>query len=581
MLLTSTLYRSIRGKIMTILLGMLLIMLPLAGCDQPVDPFQPTPIDLGIPTAALNSPIVGPLPADTVLHARITFKINPDWLKKAEQEPLKPGTPSHLESFANKLGIDDATYQKIKSWFSVQGIALKLSKLRTHLSVDAKASTLAKLFQTNFVIHKYNDRTFFAPATPPKVPHFMASSIDAITGLTNYSAPPVHMLHFLKPAQPQQPAQDCAVQGEQILLPRDVAGAYGYDALWNRGWHGENMTVNLVEIDGAYRDDIQNYLDCIQFAGHFSVVNVDGAPQDALGESTLDVQMVAGLARAANIKVYQTDGNTDGDIWAQVNDELQAILDDNVNNANAGSVVSISLGTAEQEIDTSDLRAIDSTLQQLTRAEHMTVFVASGDCGAFSSRVYGQLAVSFPASDPWVASVGGTMLSVDSNRKRAEEIGWSDGSQRSQCKNQWGSGGGNSVVFQRPSWQSAWGVDNQHSKGARQLPDISAVAYGLAVYFKGQWGVVGGTSAAAPIWATGTVLANQGLIQQKHTFAYSPQLFYMIANQKGNAQPYYDVTRGNNLYYQAGPGWDFVTGLGTPNLDSFYQVLSSLRPQNS
>src|SRR5436309_1746384 len=127
---------------------------------------------------------------------------------------------------------------------------------------------------------------------------------------------------------------------------------------------------------------------------HFSVVDMDGTPEDDLGESTLDIQMVAGLARAVNIKVYQTDGNTNGDIWAQVNDELQSILNDNVNNANTASVVSISLGTPENEIDTSDLRAIDSTLQQLTRVEHMTVFVASGDCGAFSSRVYGKLAVS-------------------------------------------------------------------------------------------------------------------------------------------------------------------------------------------
>src|SRR5436305_11346289 len=128
MLLVYKLCPSIMGRIMTILLGALLVMVPLASCDQPVDPLQPTPIELGIPAAALNSPIVGQLPPDTVLHVRITFKINPDWLKKAEQEPIKPGAPSHLETFANKLGIDDATYQKIKSWFSVQGIALNLSK---------------------------------------------------------------------------------------------------------------------------------------------------------------------------------------------------------------------------------------------------------------------------------------------------------------------------------------------------------------------------------------------------------------------------------------------------------------------
>jgi hypothetical protein len=57
------------------------------------------------------------------------------------------------------------------------------------------------------------------------------------------------------------------------------------------------MTINLVEIDGSYKDDIQNYLSCIHFKGHLSFINVDGAPSDAQGESTLDVQMIAGLAR--------------------------------------------------------------------------------------------------------------------------------------------------------------------------------------------------------------------------------------------------------------------------------------------
>src|SRR5205823_2570612 len=135
----------------------------------------------------------------------------------------------------------------------------------------------------------------------------------------------------------RRPTQDCSPP-DQMILPREVAGAYGYDQLWNRGWHGENMTVNLVEIDGSYKSDVQNYFDCIQFKGHLSIHNVDGRPSDAAGESTLDIQMVAGLARSVNIAVYQTDGNTDGDVWAQVNDELTQILNDNVDNASAGGV---------------------------------------------------------------------------------------------------------------------------------------------------------------------------------------------------------------------------------------------------
>lgn len=564
---------------MALLLGLLLLLLPLASCGTPA-PLQFTALNLGIPAAALSSPVTGPLPDSTKLHVGVTFKINSKTLNQMANQKIQPGQRSHVEDFANKLGISDATYQKIKDFFSPAGIAIKLSKLRTHMNIDAKASTFAKLLQTKFVIHNYNGRTFYAPATPPKLPKFLADSIEVITGLDNYSTGPQH-LFALSPLPfstrgathaKLQPTQDCSPV-ENTLLPRDVAHAYGYDQLWGRGLHGENMTVNLVEIDGAYQSDIQNYLGCIQFKGNFSVVNVDGKPSQALGESTLDIQMVAGLARSINIKVYQTDGNTNGDVWVNVNDELQQILDDNTNNASAGSVVSVSLGAAEGEISTDDMRAIDSSLQQLTQAEHMTVFIASGDCGAFTSRVYGNLAVSFPASDSWAVSVGGTILSIDRSQNRAREIVWSDGSNRSQCKNQWGSGGGNSEMFRQPNWQNAPGVSNQYARGARQLPDISAAAFALAVYFQGQWGSVGGTSAAAPIWATGLALVNQGTMQQVSNFAYSPQLFYHVADNSAGLHPYYDVTQGNNLYYPATPGWDFATGLGTPNLADFYQAV--------
>jgi kumamolisin len=573
--------RSLAGR--AIVLVFFLLLVPLASCGTP-QPLQITNLNLGIPANALKSPVTGPLPDKTQLHVRFTFKLDPNLLKQADQQRGQPGQRSKLESFANKIGISEATYQKIKAFFSLQGISLKLSKLRTNLSVDAKASTFAKLLQTKFVLHTYNGRTFFAPSSAPKLPSFLANSLDAVTGLDNYSAGPTHdfTMQFNQPpvaSSQTRPGQDCSPL-DQTLLPREVAGAYGYSQLWNRGLHGENMTVNLIEIDGAYQQDIQNYFDCIKFpTNHFSVTDVDGSPQQALGESTLDIEMVAGLARSANIKVYQTDGSDNtNDVWGNVNDELQQLISDNVNNNSAGNVVSISLGAAEGDMTSQDMQALDSSFQQLTRILHMTVFVASGDCGAFTSQRYGDLSVSFPASDPWVTAVGGTILTPNGTQGRANESVWSDGSDQSSCKNAWGSGGGNSAVFQRPGWQNVAGVNNRYSHNDRQLPDVSAAAYALAVYFQGRWGAVGGTSAAAPIWAAGLVLVNQGMLQQIHKLANLPstaQQFYSVADQSGGTNPYYDVTRGNNLYYPATPGWDFSSGLGTPNLAAFYQVISN------
>ena len=559
-----------------LLLALLIPLASLVSCDQPA-PSLFESLKLGLPAAALQSPVKGPLPDATELHVGISFKIDPQTLKLVGQQPLHPGQSSNLEQFASRLGIDDATYQKIEGFFNAGGLVLQLSKLRTYMSLQAKAGTVARLLQTKFVIHQYKGRTFYAPATPPKVPAFLANSIDAITGLDDYSKPPIHALDITYPltSRASRPgAQDCSPD-DQTLIPGDVATAYGYNALYQHGLHGEKMTINLVETDGSDQGDIQNYLSCIQFKGHLSFVNVDGSPSDAEGELTLDIQMAAGLAPAASINVYQTDGNADGDTWTQVNDELQQIINANTNNASAGSVVSMSLGIDEADISSDDVNALDSSLQQLTKVEHMTVFVASGDCGAFADETFGDLSVSFPASDPWAVAVGGTELSVDGQSNRTNEVAWSSFPNIFQCNNSWGTGGGNSSLFPRPDWQNANGVNNSHSKNDRQLPDVSAVADNLAVYFQGQWGAVGGTSAAAPIWAAGQALVNEDTIQRLGTFAYGPQLYY-AAYKQVSAKAFFDVTSGNNLYYSATPGWDYTTGLGTPNLANFDRAVSNV-----
>ena len=566
--------------------GLLLLLIPLASCATPTpasNPLQPTALKTGIPANALNSPTTGQLPDNTLLHVRVTFKLNQQKMQQAQQQPISPGQSSHVEQIANSLGISDATYQKIKSFFSLRNIELSLNKLHTQLSVDAKASIIAKVLNTRFLIHSYQGRTFYAPDSKkaPTVPQFLANIIEAVTGLDNYSVPPTHQLSFqplnTNRSTTHSAANDCYAP-QQTLVPTNVAHSYGFDRLWQQGWHGENMTVNLVEIDGSYKSDVQTYFNCIGFKGQLQPINVDGHPQQVLGESTLDIQMVAGLAPSSTIKVYQTDAsNTNSDIWVNVNDELQQILNDNTNNANSGNVVSISLGQGEDEISSDDVNAIHSSLQQLVQVEHLMVFVASGDCGAFGDQVFNQLAVSYPATDPWVTAVGGTVLQVDQNNNRTSETTWSDGSNPSKCQNSWGSGGGNSGLFKRVNWQSAPGVNSRYSQGGRQVPDVSAVSYALAVYFNGQWTAVGGTSAAAPIWATGMALTREGLLQRKHTFNTdsSARLFYQIAGNSRTRNAFFDVTQGNNLHYPATSGWDFSTGLGTPNLYNLYQALQS------
>lgn len=575
------------------LVGTLPLLLPLAACgnggqqvQQPTPTAsystQPVTFDLGIPDAAIHSPIVGNLPGDMILHVTATFKINQAFLKQIDTQQAQSNQGVDLQTKANQLGISDQTYQKIKQFLGVQDARIKLDKLHTNVSVDAKASSFARLLNVKFVYHEYSGRKFFAPDKPLTLPKFVADNIVAINGLDSFSkAPLVHF--FARPTSVRAEAKatqrgnaDCLVDSS-LLTPDQIATAYHYDQLYKLGWTGQGVTIILPEFSAYDPADLQNYFSCLNYQGQFISHDVGNAPIQSSGEETLDIEMVAGLAQKANIEVYQTDFDNDygtvGQFWQAYHDVLSAIIEDNTNN-HAPKVVSISWGLAEQEMTRSVVNMLDNDMQVLTRAEHITVFVASGDCGAYDDGQYNQLAVDFPAADPWVIGVGGTQLAVNEKSDRTNEIVWSDNSDQTRCGNRWGSGGGLSTLFTRPSWQNTTGVRNSYSNGNRQMPDLSAVAFDLPSYYQGQWLNVRGTSAATPIWATGFVLANQGLVQKTHYFVSGPGLFYWAASNSGHLHPFYDIQRGSNLYYPATSQWDFASGLGTPNINDLYQVFN-------
>ena len=108
------------GSLLALFLTVLLPLATLTSCGQAPPP-QYTSFNLGIPAAALQSSVKGPLPDTTMLHVGINFKVNPQVLNVIQQQPLQPGQSSNLEQFAKRLGIDDATYQKIKDFSTQKG----------------------------------------------------------------------------------------------------------------------------------------------------------------------------------------------------------------------------------------------------------------------------------------------------------------------------------------------------------------------------------------------------------------------------------------------------------------------------
>jgi kumamolisin len=545
-------------------------------------------LDLGIPDKALKAPVTGNVPDDQILHVGVTFKIDQAVLDKMGGNGTAKSTdPVSANDIASKIGISEEEYQRIKAFIGVENATFALDNTRTYMTVDIKAASAAKALQTKFVMHTLDKRTFYTPDPNqmPKAPGAIASRIEAITGLDNFSeAPQSGATLTNQSAQIAQAQCDPTSKNFQAIGASQSAHAYGFDQLWNKGWRGEGMTINLVEIDSFKQSDVDYYAQCVGATNKIKVTNVDGPAPVAGGETTLDIQMIAGLAPKANINVYQTNVSSSNqknakDSWVQLNDIFRQIINDNSNRAAgvAPGLVSVSLGGSEDAVTGANKRAIAQSIQLLTKALHMTTYVASGDCGAYANRLYKVLGedVSFPASAPFAVAVGGTNLTVDGNKSRANEVTWShDGSaaELAYCQNQWGSGGGISKFFKQPGWQKADGLKN--ANGMRQVPDVSAVATHLPIYYQGKWVFTGGTSASTPIWAAAQALVNQGLFKEKSMYYYAPDTYYYALGKANGKQPYFDVTQGNNLYYNAAKGYDNTTGIGTPNLSTFYQVLS-------
>ncbi len=587
------LFRRLPGA--TLLLALILL---LAACSSATSTTTPTPtpsvgqlqfttINLKLPAAAYNAPTVGPLPGTTVLQLGVSFKVNPKALPGGGTT-THTGQNTDLSKYANQYGITDATYQKIEKYLGVEGVTLNLGKLHSYMTVKAQASTVARLFQTQFVEHRANNRTYYIPTTAPKLPTFVMAYVLAITGLESYStiAPAMgYQSSFHQqsqspltapfgPANKQQANADCNPGGG--VYPQSIAGAYGFTPFYKKGYTAQHMTVNLIELGGLVPEDVQNYFSCVNFpSSQLKLVDVDNPPTQASDEATLDVEMIAGLVNGATIVDYESDDSaaqTLDSLFVILNDELQAIVNDNADTNVNGSVVSVSYGWAEDQIDPNVLAAIDQSLQTLVSVEHMTVFVASGDCGAFVGGDPTHLDVSFPASDPWATAVGGTELAVTRQDSRADEVVWGEHPPQTTCKNSWGGGGGVSTIFKIPSYQVGAGVRNRYSTGGRQLPDISGIAYDLPIYFNGQWIPVNGTSAATPIWSSAMVLLNEALIQNEQAYLSGSDVFYALANGDIRLQPYFDVIKGNNQYYSATPAWDDASGWGSPNLLELYNA---------
>jgi len=229
------------------------------------------------------------------------------------------------------------------------------------------------------------------------------------------------------------------------------------------------------------------------------------------------------------------------------------------------SVLSISWGFAEgQDIwSAAAIQAVNEAFQA-GAAMGVTICCAAGDDGSRDQVNDGLAHVDFPSTSAYVLACGGTTLQSSGNNITSETV-WNDGVDGGS------TGGGVSDDIALPAWQANANIPPSVNPGhhvGRGVPDVAGNAdpeTGYQVLADGQSGVVGGTSAVAPLWA--------GLIARINQLLGTPVGFLnpLLYSQVSNAKAFHDITKGNNDItgdiggYSAGPGWDACTGLGSPD----------------
>jgi subtilase family serine protease len=332
------------------------------------------------------------------------------------------------------------------------------------------------------------------------------------------------------------------------FTPNQIAHAYGFDRVTFQDashsalpGNGAGQTIALIDAfdDPNIASDLATFDSTWNLPAPptFTKVDQNGgtnyprANRSAAGEIALDVEYAHAMAPAANILLVEATSSTDPNLDAAV--QYAA--------SHGASVVSMSYGGSELSTET----GMDSVFSHAG----VTYVAATGDNGAPGG---------YPAFSPNVVAVGGTSLVLDSNGNYSSESGWS------------GSGGGLSRYESQPAYQN--GVVTQSST-RRAIPDVSFVAdpnpgvYEYDTY--GGFGLysVGGTSVACPIMAGLVAIVDQGRSYLSGQSSYSGTDF-LTALYHLPQSDFNDITTGNNGY-SAGPGYDLVTGRGTPIADRF------------
>ena len=573
---------------------------------NPIDSTRVVPLAGSLRPAALRRNDQGRVPPDFPLPAMTLFLAptaaqHADLLQLLDQQqnPVSPLYHQWLtpEEYAGRFGLGANDIVAVADWLRAAGFAVhRISRSRTWIAFSGSARQAETAFHTE--IHQYllDGKTHFANATEPSIPAALAGIVSGIEGLDDLT--------------PEQ-TEATSAAGVHTLAPDDIATIYDIASLYQAGIDGTGQTVAVA---GATDFNASALADVAQFRSRFNlpanvpqVIRDPGYPDPgvsgSLGEAHLDVEWVGAIARNARILFVYSNSFIHALTYAVDN--------------NLAPVVSMSANDGCEAANTAASLSFYQGIAQQANAQGMTWVISGSDAGPASCDANGAtlamsgLGVRFPASVPEVTAVGGLEFNESAGSgpywnttnsangasaiSYIPEMVWNDTAPLNAL---WAGGGGQSIYFAKPAWQTGPGVPYD---GARDVPDVAmaASAYhdGYITIQSGATTITGGTSAAAPVFAGIVTLLNQYLgkaIQSKPGLGNINPNLYRLAAAGGGA--FHDITAGSNIVpcrtgtldcptgsmgFPAGPGYDLASGLGSVDAAKLLNLWTSQPPTSS
>ncbi|HEV2424942.1 MAG TPA: S53 family peptidase [Terriglobia bacterium] len=571
-------------------------------------------------------------------HVTLVFRPSPSQqsdLNNYLLELQNPSSPDYHkwltpEQYAGRYGLTGSDLAKVVSWLQSHGFTIEqTARGRNWVAFSGTAGAVESAFHTSIHTYLVHGETRYANSAEPSVPSALAAVVLGIRGLNNYRPRPKVRVRSVRPGT--KPDYTSSQTGNHFVVPGDLAVIYDIQSLYNAGITGAGEKIAVMGQTDITMNDITEFRKNIGLpANNPTVVTIPSYTSQTttgdLTEADLDLEWAGAVASNADMIYVNAGGSTNGAL-----DSLTYAIDNNV-----APIVSMTYGGCEPNFGAANASTYQTVLQQAS-TEGITILAAAGDDGATDcdnnnpssparTAVMG-LAVDFTASSPNVTAVGGSEFSGDSstgantywsgaNNSATQasalsyipEMVWNDTAAAGELS---ATGGGASMFFTKPKWQSGAGVPND---GARDVPDVALTAspnedpYLICSsdYINtdksatadctngfratdGTLDVVGGTSAATPPFAGIVALLEQKIGSRQGNIN---EVLYPLFTKSASA--FHNITSGNNeepcqagtpdcpngaqIGFTAGTGYSQTTGLGSVNAYNLVTAWPSVAP---